>query len=157
VVRVYAELISEGWLTGQHGSGTEVAQRSAELVSGPERPRPPAARPQPVHDLRPGRPDLSSFPRNEWIRAVKRTVGTAPFEAFGYADPHGRADLRDAVARSLARARGLRARADNVVVCSGAAEGLRLVAAALAKAGATSVAIEEFGLQTQRATLLKAG
>jgi GntR family transcriptional regulator / MocR family aminotransferase len=157
VVRVYAELVSEGWLIGQHGSGTVVAQRSAELVSGRERPRPQPSRPQPVHDLRPGRPDLSSFPRNEWIRAVKRTVSTAPFDAFGYADPHGRSELRDVLARYLARARGLRARADNIVVCSGAAEGLRLVAAALAEAGATSVAVEEFGLQAQRETLLKAG
>ena len=31
VVRVYSELISEGWLTGLHGSGTEVSQRSADL------------------------------------------------------------------------------------------------------------------------------
>ncbi|RSM80977.1 PLP-dependent aminotransferase family protein [Kibdelosporangium aridum] len=157
VVRAYSELINEGWLTGQHGSGTEVAQRSAELLAEREPPRPPAARPQLVYDLRPGRPDLSSFPREEWIRAVKRTVSTAPFEAFGYTDPHGRSELRNAIARYLARARGLRARADNVVVCSGAAEGLRLVAAMLAKAGGTTVAVEEFGLQTQREALLKAG
>lgn len=157
VVRVYSELINEGWLTGVHGSGTEVAQRAAEPVGERERPRPPAARPQLVHNLRPGLPDLSSFPRDEWIRAVKRTVGTAPFEAFGYTNPHGRSELREAVARYLARARGLRARADNVVVCSGAAEGLRLVAAALAKAGVTTVAVEEFGLQTQREALVKAG
>ncbi|REH39358.1 GntR family transcriptional regulator/MocR family aminotransferase [Kutzneria buriramensis] len=157
VVRVYSELISEGWLTGVHGSGTEVAQRSPEPVAERERPRPPVARPQLVHNLRPGQPDLSSFPRDEWIRAVKRTVSTAPFEAFGYTDPHGRSELREAVARYLARARGLRVRADSVVVCSGAAEGLRLVAAALAKAGATTVAVEEFGLPTQREALVKAG
>jgi GntR family transcriptional regulator/MocR family aminotransferase len=157
VVRVYSELISEGWLTGLHGSGTEVSKRAAELVAERTRPQPPAARPEPVHDLRPGRPDLSSFPRDEWIRAVKRTVSTAPFDAFGYTDPRGRTELREAVARYLARARGLRARADNVIVCSGAAEGLRLVAAALATAGVTTVAVEEFGLQTQRQALLKAG
>ncbi|MEV6610986.1 PLP-dependent aminotransferase family protein [Kutzneria sp. NPDC051319] len=157
VVRVYSELINEGWLTGVHGSGTEVAQRSAEPAGEREQPRPPAARQQLVHNLRPGQPDLSSFPRDEWIRAVKRTVSTAPFDAFGYTDPHGRSELREAVARYLARARGLRARADNVVVCSGAAEGLRLVAAALAKAGVTTVAVEEFGLQTQREALVDAG
>ncbi|MFI9387431.1 PLP-dependent aminotransferase family protein [Kutzneria sp. NPDC052558] len=157
VVRVYSELINEGWLTGVHGSGTEVARRSAESAGERERPRPPAAHPQLAHNLRPGQPDLSSFPRDEWIRAVKRTVSTAPFEAFGYTDPHGRRELREVVARYLARARGLRARADNVVVCSGAAEGLRLVAAALVKAGVTTVGVEEFGLQTQREALVKAG
>ncbi|MCE7002272.1 PLP-dependent aminotransferase family protein [Kibdelosporangium philippinense] len=157
VVRVYSELINEGWLTGLHGSGTEVSQRAAELVGERARPRKPAARPQPVHDLRPGHPDLSSFPRDEWIRAVKRTVSIAPSDAFGYTDPHGRSELRDVIARYLARARGLRARADNVIVCSGAAEGLRLVAAALAGAGVTKVAVEEFGLHTQRDALLNAG
>ncbi|GAB3906998.1 hypothetical protein GCM10029964_104510 [Kibdelosporangium lantanae] len=156
VVRVYSELINEGWLVGLHGSGTEVARR-AEPVAVRARPWPPGGRRQPVHDLRPGQPDLSSFPRDEWIRAVRRTVGTAPFDAFGYTDPHGRSELRDAVARYLARARGLRARADNVIVCSGAAEGLRLVAAALASAGVTTVAVEEFGLQTQRQAFVKAG
>ncbi|WP_249227830.1 MocR-like pyridoxine biosynthesis transcription factor PdxR [Kutzneria sp. CA-103260] len=157
VVRVYSELISEGWLTGLHGSGTQVSQRAAELVGERPRPRTPGTRPEPVHDLRAGRPDLSSFPRDEWIRAVKRTVSTAPFDAFGYTDPRGRSELRDALARYLARARGLRARADNVIVCSGAAEGLRLVAAALATAGVMTVAVEEFGLQTQRQALVKAG
>ncbi|MFB6720867.1 PLP-dependent aminotransferase family protein [Kribbella sp. NPDC056345] len=157
VVRVYSELINEGWLTALHGSGTEVSQRSAELVGQRARPRVPAARPRLVHDLRPGYPDLSSFPRDEWIRAVKRTVTNAPFEAFGYTDPQGRSELRDVVARYLARARGLRAHADNVVVCSGAAEGLRLAATVLANAGVTKVAIEEFCLHTQRPALLKAG
>jgi GntR family transcriptional regulator/MocR family aminotransferase len=157
VVRAYSELINEGWLTGRHGSGTEVARRSAEQPTERQLPRSPAARPQLAHDLRPGRPDLSSFPRQEWVRAVKRTVSTAPCEAFGYTDPHGHSELRDAIARYLARARGLRARPDNVVVCSGAAEGLRLVAAVLAKMGVTTVAVEEFGLPTQRETLVKAG
>jgi GntR family transcriptional regulator/MocR family aminotransferase len=154
VVRAYSELINEGWLLARHGSGTEVAQRATEQPTERQPQRPTAARPPLMHDLRPGWPDLSSFPRQEWVRAVKRTVTTAPCEAFGYADPHGHGDLRDAIARYLARARGLRARADNIVVCSGAAEGLRLVAGVLAKAGVTTVAVEEFGLQTQRETLL---
>ncbi len=157
VVRVYSELINEGWLTALHGSGTEVSRRSAELAGQRVRRRIPAARPRLVHDLRPGYPDLSSFPRDEWIRAVKRTVTNAPFEAFGYTDPQGRSELRDVIARYLARARGLRAHADNVIVCSGAAEGLRLVATVLANAGVTKVAIEEFCLHTQRPALLKAG
>lgn len=53
VVRVYSELISEGWLTGLHGSGTEMSQRAAELVGERARPLKSAARLQPVHDLRP--------------------------------------------------------------------------------------------------------
>ena len=157
VARAYAELIAEGWLTSQHGSGTLVSQRAAEVVgsiAAPPRQRVPRRL---DHDLRPGHPDLSSFPRAEWSRAVKRALDAAPFEAFGYADPHGRPELRRALAQYLARTRGVRARPCNIVVCSGAAEGLGLVAGALADAGAAAVAVEAFGLPAQRASLARAG
>jgi GntR family transcriptional regulator/MocR family aminotransferase len=157
VARAYSELVAEGWLTSQHGSGTAVSQRAAEVMrSGRVRPkRPPPRRPN--HDLRPGHPDLSSFPRGEWSRAVKRALQAAPSEAFGYADPYGRPELRRALAEYLARARGVRSEPDNIVVCCGAAEGLNLVAAALAGAGVAEVAVEAFGLSTQRDSLVGAG
>nr|CEL16519.1 Transcriptional regulator, GntR family domain / Aspartate aminotransferase [Kibdelosporangium sp. MJ126-NF4]CTQ90472.1 Transcriptional regulator, GntR family domain / Aspartate aminotransferase (EC 2.6.1.1) [Kibdelosporangium sp. MJ126-NF4] len=157
VVRVYSELVSEGWLTARHGSGTEVSRRAAELVRVRTRRRLVRPQPRPVHDLRPGYPDLSSFPREEWARAMKRAVSAAPFDAFGYAHPAGRVELREALAGYLTRARGVRARADNIVVCSGAAQGLSLVAGALAELGVRDVAVEEFGLATQRMALAKAG
>jgi GntR family transcriptional regulator / MocR family aminotransferase len=157
VVRAYAELIAEGWLTSQHGSGTLVAQRAAEVVPSVASPPKRRAQPRLDHDFRPGHPDLSSFPRTEWSRAVKRALNTAPFEAFGYTDPHGRPELRSALAQYLARARGVRARPCNIVICSGAAEGLNLVAGALADAGVAAVAVEAFGLYTQRASLARAG
>jgi GntR family transcriptional regulator/MocR family aminotransferase len=109
------------------------------------------------HDLRPGHPDLSSFPRTAWSRAVTRALKAAPFEAFGYADPHGRPELRHALAQYLARARGVRAKPCNVIVCTGAAEGLTLVAGALSGAGLAAVAVEEFGLPAHRASIVKAG
>ncbi|MCU1701721.1 MAG: GntR family transcriptional regulator, partial [Mycobacterium sp.] len=157
VARAYAELIAEGWLTAQHGSSTLVSQRAAEAVRSVAAPakRPPSRRLD--HDLRPGHPDLSSFPRIEWSRAVTRALKAAPFEAFGYADPHGRPELRRALAQYLARARGVRAQPCNIIVCTGAAEGLRLVAGALAGAGVTAVAVEEFGLPAQRASITGAG
>lgn len=156
VARAYAELIAEGWLTSQHRSGTLVAQRAAEIVRSVASPPKRRTQRRLDHDFRPGHPDLSSFPRTEWSRAVKRALNTAPFEAFGYTDPHGRPELRGALAQYLARARGVRARPGNIVICSGAAEGLNLVAGALAEAGVAAVAVEEFGLYTQRASLARA-
>jgi GntR family transcriptional regulator/MocR family aminotransferase len=157
VARAYAELIAEGWLTAQHGSSTLVSQRAAEAVRSVAAPakRPESRRLD--HDLRPGHPDLSSFPRTEWSRAVARALKAAPFEAFGYADPHGRPELRSALAEYLARARGVRAKPFNIIACTGAAEGLSLVARALAGAGVAAVAVEEFGLPAQRATIVRAG
>src|SRR5262245_32447052 len=157
VARAYAELIAEGWLTSQHGSGTLVAQRAAEVVRSVASPPKRRAQRRLDHDLRPGHPDLSSFPRTDWSRAVKRALDAAPFEAFGYADPHGRPELRRALAQYLARARGVRARPCNIVICSGAAEGVSLVGGALAEAGVAAVAVEGFGLSSQWASLTRAG
>jgi len=157
VARAYAELIAEGWLSSQHGSATLVAQRAAEIVrSVAETSNRPAPR-RLDHDLRPGHPDLSSFPRAEWTRAVRRGLNAAPSEAFGYTEPQGRPELRHALAQYLARVRGVRARPCNIVICSGAAEGLKFVAGALADAGVAAVAVEAFGLSSQRDSLTRAG
>jgi GntR family transcriptional regulator/MocR family aminotransferase len=157
VARAYAELIAEGWLTSQHGSGTSVAQRAADVVRSVAAPPRPRAQQRLDHDLRPGHPDLSSFPRTEWSRAVKRALNAAPSNAFDYADPHGRPELRRALAQYLARARGVRTGPCNIVVCSGAAEGLKLVAGAMSEAGIGAVGVEEYGLPNQRASLERAG
>ncbi|BBY17161.1 MocR-like pyridoxine biosynthesis transcription factor PdxR [Mycolicibacterium litorale] len=157
VARAYSGLVAEGWLASQHGSGTTVSPRAAgvrRVQTARRRPPPPR---QPDHDLRPGHPDLSSFPRYEWSRAVKRALQAAPTEAFGYADPRGRPELRESLAEYLARARGVRSDPDDIVVCSGAAQGLDLLAAALADTGVEAVAVEEFGLPTQRRSLARAG
>ncbi|MFS0898542.1 PLP-dependent aminotransferase family protein [Mycolicibacterium litorale] len=157
VARAYSELVAEGWLTSQHGSRTTVSQRAADVRrSRTVRPG-TTTPPRPEHDLRPGHPDLSSFPREEWARAVKRALQAAPTEAFGYADPHGRPELREALAEYLARARGVRCEPDDIVVCCGAAEGLDLIARALADIGVSAVAVEEFGLPAQRRSLTDAG
>jgi GntR family transcriptional regulator / MocR family aminotransferase len=157
VATAYAELIAEGWLTSQHASCTLVAQRAAEALRSEALP--PQRRPQREldHDFRPGHPDLSSFPRTEWSRAVKRALNVAPFEAFGYSNPQGQPELRNALSQYLARVRGVRAKPDNILICSGAAEGLTLVARALAEAGVGALAVEEFGLYTQWALLERAG
>jgi GntR family transcriptional regulator/MocR family aminotransferase len=157
VARAYAELIAEGWLTSQLGSGTLVSPRAEQVVRSVASPPGERAARRLDHDLRPGHPDLSSFPRAEWSRAVKRALDAAPFEAFGYTDTYGRTELRGALAQYLARARGVRARPCNIVVCSGAAEGVSLIARALAGTGVTAVATEQFGLSSQWASIRRAG
>nr|WP_229904233.1 PLP-dependent aminotransferase family protein [Lentzea cavernae] len=157
VVQVYAELTAEGWLLSHRGSGTEVAPRTdatPATASGWRHPRRP---PRPLHDLRPGSPDLSTFPRTEWLRASRRALQAAPDEALGYGDVHGLPELREAVATYLARARGVHTRPDNVIVSSGSAQGLALLAGALRKRGVTAAAVEEFGLPMQRRLLESAG
>jgi GntR family transcriptional regulator/MocR family aminotransferase len=152
VADAYAELTAEGWLTARQGSGTRVAARAA--VSGAAAGRPPRpGAPRLTHDLRPGRPDAAGFPRADWIAATRRALHAAPAEAFGPGDPAGRIELRRALAGYLARARGVHSDPDRIVVCSGAAQALQLLAAV--RPG--TFAVESRGLPHHRRLLARAG
>jgi DNA-binding transcriptional MocR family regulator len=102
VVQAYTQLVAEGWLTGAPGSGTRVADvpGSGPTASGPD-PSPTAARL--AIDLRPGRPDLSSFPRTEWASCIRRALSAAPYEDLDYTEPAGLPVLRSAVADYVTR------------------------------------------------------
>lgn len=139
VVEVYEQLVAEGWLVAQHGLATRVAS----LPAAPLPPVEPPAVPGPRHDLRPGHADPSSFPRQAWAAAMRRVLAEAPDEAFGYADPQGRAELRTALAGYLGRARGVCATTASVQVCAGAGHGLGIAFRALAARGAQILAVED--------------
>ena len=145
VAEVYTQLTAEGWLTARSGSGTTVAPRRGPAAE-PE-PEAAATAAHPRYDLWPGEPDLSAFPRGEWLTAARKALSDAPDSAFGYGDPRGLPALRAALAGYLARARGVVTApgGDNIVITSGFAPGLELVARALRTTGATAVAMEEYG------------
>ena len=109
------------------------------------------------YSLRVGSPDLSAFPRAAWLAAARRALSAAPSEAFGYGQPQGRTELRAALAEYLARARGVRAHPDRIVVCDGFGEGLALLTRVLRARGATTLAVEEYGLPSARDTVVAAG
>ena len=60
VAEAYAELVNEGWLASRQGAGTWVL--NAGGAEAPPRPR--GVRATPVHNLMPGSPDVSEFPRD---------------------------------------------------------------------------------------------
>ncbi|GLW16410.1 GntR family transcriptional regulator [Streptomyces sp. NBRC 13847] len=161
VADAYAELVAEGWLTARQGSGTRVAWRAVpDAVRGSARRtagvmRGPADRPdRPRFDLTPGTADVSAFPRTAWLAAARRALTAAPSEAFGYTTPAGRPELRAALADYLARARGVRADPERIVVCAGFPQGLSLLSRAL---GPGRIAVESYGLDFHRAVITRAG
>ncbi|MET9516623.1 PLP-dependent aminotransferase family protein [Streptomyces sp. NPDC002994] len=152
VADAYAELVAEGWLTARQGSGTRVAQRAAPTAPA-QRARTPTRAARPTYDLVQGRPDPSAFPRSAWLASARRALTAAPNDAFGPGDPRGRAELRQALAEYLARVRGVRADAGRIVLCSGAAHALRL----LARVVGGTWAVEAYGLPFHRALLAEEG
>ncbi len=139
VVEAYEQLAAEGWLVARHGLDTRVA----DLPTAPAPPAEPPAVPAPRHDLRPGHADPSSFPRQGWASVMRRVLAEAPDEAFGYAHPRGRPELRAALAGYLGRARGVRATAANLQVCAGAGHGLGIAFRVLAARGGRILAVED--------------
>ena len=153
VAQAYTELVAEGWLTAQQGSATRVTRRGTETVPAAAAPARPANQ-RHRYDLRPGQPDLSTFPRAAWAKATRRALTQAPDEAFGYGEPLGRPELRAALAAYLARTRGVHTHPDRIVICSGVSHGLTLLTQVLRR---RAIAVEAYGLYVHRELLASLG
>ena len=139
VVEAYQQLTSEGYLASYAGGYTQVAAGPAPAVAGLRLAReiPPRI------DLSYGRADVSSFPRAAWLRAIRGALASAPNDLFGYLAGSGVPQLRTAIAGYLNRVRGTVAQPDQVVICTGYAQGIALLVGVLAAAGATRLALED--------------
>jgi GntR family transcriptional regulator/MocR family aminotransferase len=157
VADAYSDLIAEGWLTARQGSGTRVAGRAETQRGEPIGSRPIAAPHRLAHELMPGSPNLADFPRTQWLAAARRALAAAPDEAFGYADPAGRIELRAVLATYLARSRGVYAEPSRIVICSGFHHGLTLVTQVLRRRGVRSAAVEEYGFEAHRVAFEHSG
>ena len=155
VVEAYRRLTDEGLVGGRGGGGTTVLHQPTRVpraqpqppmpLGGPPRlPRPRLPIGEGV-DLSPGVPDLSAFPRNLWLRTERAVLTETPPEELGYGDPRGHPRLRAALAPWLARTRGLRAGPDDIIVVSGVAQAMALLAQQLRRAGHDSIAVEDPG------------
>lgn len=157
VADAYAELVAEGWLTARQGSGTRVAQRAEPRRTATPAPRSRPPRSSPAYSLTPGTPDLATFPRAEWLKAARRALASAPNDAFGYGDPRGRVELRTVLAEYLARARGVYADPERIVLCAGFLHGLTLMGKVLRQRRVREVAVESYGLDIHTRLLTEAG
>ena len=167
IVEAYQRLADEGLVSARPGAGTRVlgisrrapGTRPAQARPAQARPGPTAERPdssllpQPWRaraeiDLSPGVPDLSGFPRSAWLRAEKRVLEQASVTDLGYGDPRGSRWLRTELAGWLARTRGLRADPDDIIIVTGVAQALALLARVLRDLDA--IAVEDPGSRGSR-------
>ena len=158
VQECYGQLLAEGYLSAAVGSATRVAEATgAEATStgaastgpaGPVRtamPKPAAIAKAALADFRSGVPDLASFPRTDWLAAMRDACRDAPNTAFDYGDPRGNIVLREVLAAYLRRVRAAAADAENLVICTGFAQGLGITLRLLIRAGIDRVAFEDPG------------
>lgn len=150
VIEAYRRLTDEGLVSGHHGGGTTVSarpQRPEPRIATPllpQFPRPRRTGPD-VTDLSPGVPDLSAFPRSTWLRAERAVLADTASEDLGYGDARGHPRLRAALSPWLARTRGLRVGPDEIIVVSGVAQAMALVAQQLRRENIDTIAVEDPG------------
>jgi GntR family transcriptional regulator/MocR family aminotransferase len=116
-----------------------------------------AGRRAPKFDLRPALPALDGAFRPAWAQALNRALRTTPDARLGYPDPRGEPELREALAASLARRRGMETSGDEVVVTGGLGPSLPFVWRLLAARGVQRVATEDPCWPRLTDTLMRAG
>ena len=144
VVGVFEQLAAEGYIVARPGSGYFVptpiaATRSADVAGEPiVRKRslsrqarvfadlPPPSRGPTLRPFEPGHPEIEGRLVATWKRLASRAFSGRSSLAWGYGEPQGEAALRGAIAEYLAAARGVRCRAEQVIITSGTQQGLSL-------------------------------
>jgi len=157
VVEAYQRLIDEGLATGRTGDGTRITDISGKSEMPHDRRRAlddlrlPFPPPPGIDiDLSPGVPDLSAFPRAQWLKAEKSVLDEITSSDLGYGDPGGTPRLRAELIAWLRRTRGIRAEADDIIVVGGVAQALALLAQTLRQGGVTAAAVEDPGSRGAR-------
>ncbi|MEO8025356.1 MAG: PLP-dependent aminotransferase family protein [Bryobacteraceae bacterium] len=172
VMAAFEQLIAEGYLEGQAGSGTFVTQGfpKAPAAASPSAPGAGlsrrggdilnAGRPRlnPDGAARPfeaGVPAIDAGLLRLWWRLIQKSWKKGP-PPLGYQDPAGYLPLRRAIAVYLAVARGVRCEPEQIVITSGAQQGLDLAARLLTDQG-DAVWMEDPGYGGARTAFEAAG
>lgn len=173
----YDLLLAEGYLETRPRGGTFVARALPRAL--PKPPATPAAREErrlnafwrnppaidghpslaapPQVDFRLGAPDESALRFDIWQRLAARAMRSMAREGGGYADPRGRAALREAIAKHVSYTRAVGCGPDDLVVTAGTQQALDLLARILVTPGKTVVAVEDPGYPAARAVFAAAG
>lgn len=154
VTAAYEQLVAEGYLETRQGAPVRVA---SGVRAQPPRPPSPSLQQTHAYDFSPGLPDLAGFPRNRWLRSLRRAWRETALDAVGYGDPRGAPELREALADYLGRVRGAAPDPEHAIVCTGFRQGLSLTCRWLRANGIERVALEEPGWHAQRLIVEEAG
>lgn len=179
VVNAYAQLLTEGYLKAQRGSGTVVSRSLPDrnlLVAASSR-SPARGKTEPLLDasrtakvpvperppwlrgrgaFRVGQIAEDEFPFKIWAKLTARSARNLTGSSLWYGDVMGHLPLREAIAGYLRTSRRLRCDASQVMIVSGSQQGLLLCGLVLLSAK-TPVWVEEPGYGLARDALRISG
>jgi GntR family transcriptional regulator/MocR family aminotransferase len=182
VVNAYEQLLAEGYLEGQVGSGTYVSRalpedllnvktltRSFTRRAGGKRlglsergkvfaafARSVPRAPEDVRPFQPGVPALDAFPFDTWLKLLAKHWRRPADNLLGYGEPQGHAPLRRAVSSYLGLSRAVRCTPEQVIIVDGAQMAFDLIARVLLDPG-DAAWVEEPGYPGARGALTAAG
>jgi GntR family transcriptional regulator / MocR family aminotransferase len=137
IMTAYDMLISEGYVTSVPGSGMFIAQ-GIEFIRSPEKLIDYSVTAFSSQKLagdsincHSGTPALDLFPRHKWNKIASQVFKEAPISAFGYDFPQGRPELRNVLSAYLKKSRGINCHPDQIMITTGAKQGLTLIAKCL--------------------------
>ena len=151
------QLIAEGYLEARVGAGTFVTKTFVRRAAHAAPPRSAPKRARAYADLkhyfspiahahgalRPGMPDVRTFPRRAW-KIASRERHNSFYEDLQYGPAAGLRELREAISTHVRQFRGVATQPQNVIVTEGAQAALHLLSLVLAAAD-DSVAVEDPG------------
>jgi len=154
VVEAYEQLVAEGYLTSLPGGATRVSARVME----PTVPRlASVTAPKARINFAYGRPDVTQFPRQVWLRSLRRVLEDAPSDRLSYLGRRGAPELREALAAYLNRVRGTAADGERIVVCNGFAQAIDLVVQLVKAGGGRRIGVEDPGDRDGRTAVHRHG
>ena len=139
-IAAFETLISEGFAEARVGAGTFVAMavpRLPQEKANPAAPDPatPSALPLPSLPLTVGVTAPDARTARIFRRLMSHHLARPAPALFRYGDPRGDFELREAIAAYLRAARGVRCNARQIIVTSGAQQGLDLLIRAIIRPG----------------------
>lgn len=153
VVTAYEQLVAEGYLVAQQGSGYRVcAVGEVELPGGKpsqtgRRSTLNTARPPRAFEA--GQPDMRLFPHRQWAKTVARICRSDPQSLLMGAPRCGHLPLRQAIADHVAEWRGIQADPDQIIITAGATDALEICTRTLARPG-DGIGLEDPGYRPLR-------
>ncbi|EOH76828.1 PLP-dependent aminotransferase family protein [Enterococcus malodoratus] len=160
VVEAYNQLIAEGYLKTYKGSGTVVAEglNAKDLLIATAQNK--QVKQKKLHkeriDFKTGVPALEHFPRKIWSKHYRDVCENIFPPELGYTVTSGVYELREAIAQYLYQTRGVVCDLDQLIVTSGATQGLS-IAAHLLKNTRKKVLMENPTHRGLREVILAAG
>jgi len=152
VIAAYEQLLAEGYASARTGAGTYVADRVPDLPEVVPEPAPEPSAPGTPPPFTVGVSTADPLTLRIFRGLVARDLRRFDPAHLSYGDPRGLPVLREAVARYLRTARGVRADASRIVIVSGTQQAFDLLLHSVLKPG-DAVWLEDPGYPSFRAAL----